>query len=562
MPRQLYRVYLYVVSIALLIFGAIALAMLLDTMLAYTPLRGSFRAAPGQNELVQRVIFAVVAWLIVAVLGGLHYRLIRQDIVSHPPAAGGGVRSFFLNIPEAVAVLIGVFAVSGGFSTLAARDPFGTPDAATPFAVGIAALLVAVLLESERRRSVPAAGAPMVFQRLHVFGVPFVVLFAAAVTAWGTAMRATVAALLMQANVYNPLDPDACAISPFGPGKEIVGPCALPNVGFLWLAVLVMVAAVAVYVLLARDDARSIIRTVAHLASLALGLVLVVIGLNQGVELLLRGTFGVPVGWGDVAHPWNASYDFISPLTLGALVTTVYALWLRAERALSPLGTDGTLRTMEALAAVVFAVPFWWGLGRLLYAGFDWLGLGGALAPFPADWAAALATLIAGLAYVPLSVLLLRRGAEAGAPRRGYILALLAGGVVTGAAGLAVTLYTLATAALGVPLDNWQQAARAGTAALLVGLAITGIYGWIALREHTIEPLFARRAAAPFAVTPQAEAGGQALLPGTIEQVLDAFAAHKLTRDEAAERIRELTHAEPIQTETEPTHADPAPAGV
>lgn len=555
MPRQLYRVYLYVVSIALLIFGAVALGMLLDTLLAYTPLRGSFRAVPGQNELVQRLIFAVVAWLIVAILGGLHYRLIRQDIASHPPASSGGVRSFFLNIPEGVAVLIGVFAASSGFSMLASSDPFGTPDASAPFAGGIAALLVAAVLELERRRSVPAAGAPMVFQRLHVFGVPFVVLFAAAITAWETAMRATVAALLMQANVYSPLDPDACVIGPFGPGNEITGPCTLPNVGFLWLAVLVMAAAIAVYVLLARSDARSMIRTVAHLASLALGLVLLVIGLDRGVELLLRAAFGVPVGWADVAHPWNAQFDFVSPLTLGALVTTAYALWLRAERALLPLGADGTLRTMEALSAVVFAVPFWWGLGRLLNAGFEWLGLGGALAPFPADWAAALATLIAGLAYIPLSIQLLRRGAEAGAPRRGYILALLAGGVVTGAAGLAVTLYTLATAALGVPLDNWQQAARAGTAALVVGVLITGIYGWIALREHTIEPLFARRAAAPSVAAAEAEGEALVAMPGTIEQVLDAFAARKLTRDEAAERIRELTQAGPA-------HAEPTPAGV
>lgn len=555
MPRQLYRVYLYVVSIALLIFGAVALGMLLDTLLAYTPLRGTYRLAPGQNELVQRLIFAAVAWLIVAILGGLHYRLIRQDIATHPQAASGGVRSFFLNIPEGLAVLIGVFAGSSGFNTLAQRDPTGTLDASGPFAVGIAALLVAVLLEMERRRSVPAAGAPVVFQRLHVFGVPFIVLFAAAVTAWDTAMRTTVAALLMQAKIYNPLDPDACAIGPFGPGKEITGPCTLPNAGFLWLAVLVMAAAVIVYVLLARNDARSVIRTVAHLASLALGLVFVVIGLNRGIDLLLRAAFGVPIGWADLAHPWNAAYDFISPLTFGALVATAYTLWLRAERALLPLGADGTLRTMETLAALVFAVPFWWGAGRLLYAGFEWLGLGNATAPSPADWAAALATLIAGLAYIPLSILLLRRGTEAGAPRRGYILALLAGGVVTGAAGLAVTLYTLATSALGVPLDNWQQAARAGTAALLVGLALALIYGWIALHEHTIEPLFARHGAAPSAAVAEAAGSAPAAVPATIEQVLDAFATHTLTRDEAAERIRELTHAEP-------TRAEPTPAGV
>lgn len=539
MTRQLYRVYLYVVSIALLVFGAVSVGLLLATLLSFTPLRGTFRPAPESTELVQRLVFALVAWLIVVLLGGLHYRLIRRDIAGHAAAAGGGIRAFFLNVTEGLAALVAVFAVSNGFSTLAYRDVSGMQDATGPFAAGIAALLVAVLLETERRRSVPAAGAATVFQRLHVYGVPLVVLIVSAVAAWDIAMRTTVATVLLRTNAYSPLDPNACAPNPAEKGVFIQGPCALPDVTLLWVSALVMGAAIALYAVLARQDARSVIRTVTHLGSAAFGLLFVLIGLDRGIELLLRAGFGVPVGWGDIANPWNAPYDFISPLTFGVVVSAAYGLWLRAERARLPLGAEGTARTMEAVAAAMFAVPFWWGIGRVLDTGFQWLGIGGAAMWIGTEqWASSLALLVTGLAYIPLAIRLLLRVERAEAPRRGFILAMLAGGVVTSAAGLAVALYTVVTAALGVPLNNWQQVARSGTAALLVGLALAGIYGWIALRERSIEPLFAHRApTAPVAAQPEA---GR---PDTIEQVLDAYAAHTLTQRDATERIRELTHA-------------------
>lgn len=540
MARQLYRVYLYVVSIALLIFGAVSVGVLLATLLSYTSLRGSFRSAPESNELVQRLVFAIVAWLIAVLLGGLHYRLIRRDMTSHPAAASGGIRSFFLNMTEGLAALVAVSAVSNAFNALASRDPSGgVQDTTALFSMGIAALLVALMLEIERRRSVPAAGTPTVFQRLHLFGVPLIVLLMTAFMVWDSAMRTTVAAVLLRARVYSPLDPSACAPFPSAKGSVIQGPCALPDVTFLWLAVLVMGGALALYATLARGDTRSLIRTVAHLGSAAFGLLFVLIGLDRGIELLLRAIFGATVGWGDIAHPWNAPYDFISPLTFGLLVCAAYGLWLRAERAYSPLGVEGTTRTMEAVAAAMLAVPFWWGIGRVLDTSFQWLGLGaGAGRTVPEQWAASLALLLTGLAYIPLAIRLFLQGESAGAPRRGFILALLAGGVVTGAAGLAVTLYTVVTAALNVPLNNWQQVARSGTAALVVGVALAAIYGWIAMREHTIEPLFAHReAAAPTSTQPATGA------TDTIEQVLDAYAAHTLSRNEATERIRDLTHA-------------------
>lgn len=59
------------------------------------------------------------------------------------------------------------------------------------------------------------------------------------------------------------------------------------------------------------------------------------------------------------------------------------------------------------------------------------------------------------------------------------------------------------------------------------------------MRERTIEPLFAHRVAA---ATPSASVQPEEA-SGTIEQVLDAYAAHTLTRNGAAARIRDLTPA-------------------
>jgi hypothetical protein len=83
----LYRVYLYIVSIALLILAVVGLGILLNTLLTYTPLRGAYRLEPEQRELVQSVVFAVTAWIIAAALGALHLRLIRRDIAEYSEAA-------------------------------------------------------------------------------------------------------------------------------------------------------------------------------------------------------------------------------------------------------------------------------------------------------------------------------------------------------------------------------------------------------------------------------------------------------------------------------------------
>lgn len=563
MVRQLYRMYLYIVSIALLVLAAVGLAVLLNTIFSYTPLRGAYRAAPTQPELVQSIVFAVTAWIIAAALGALHLRLIRRDIALYPEAGSGAVRAFFLNAFEAIAAFVTVFTGSATFSALAYAGPYNYGDNTVQPSAAIAALLMTAALEMERRRIAVAPGAATVFQRLHLFGVPVILLAITVLGSWNAAMQTTQQDLLIRTNIYSPLDPNAC-----GPGVDgpVNGVCSLPNPLFLWLAVLVPIAAIAFYAFVARRDLRSLIRMVAHIVSLCVGIGALIVGVVRGVELLLRAMFGVAVQWSDVAHPWNAQYDFLSPLSIGVLVVVVYGLWLRAERDYLPPGAQITQLVTEAVAAVIFAVAFWWGVGRVAYTAFQLFGnsTGGSLGP---QWAAALALVVGGLAYIPLAVHLRVSTAEDehSAPRRGFILALLAGGIVTGAVGLTMTLYAVGTNLLGAPLGDWQQTVRAGLAALVVGVILVVSYGWTALQEHSIESLFRRlKEATALPKAPAAPTQPQRAAPevpeavgditAKIEDILKQYGEHTISLKDATERIKALSQIEAQASDQQPVH--------
>lgn len=561
MGRQLYRVYLYTVSIALLVLAAVGLGVLLSTLFAYTPLRGSFRLEPTQQELVQSLVFAVTAWIIAGALGALHLRLIRRDIAEYAEAGGGVVRSFFLNGAEAVGILVAVFTGANAFSGLAYADQYSAGDATVPFAVAIASLLLVIVLELERRRHRPAPGAAMVFQQLHQFGVPLILLIVTVLAYWGVAMRTTVARVLMDTKIYTPLDLNACGPGQFNPAE---GPCSLPSPGFLWLATLIPIIAVAVYAWMARDDLRSSIRTVTHIGSLSVGVIAALFGLVGGIELGLRALFGLPVSWSDIAHPWYAQYDFISPITIGVLLIVAYGLWIRAEKAQLPPGAQVTDLVTEAVAATIFAGAFFWGIGSIAYATYQWIGGVGA-ASMAAQWASAIALTVGGLAYIPLAIhLRLTTGrTKVSAPRRGFVLALLAGGTVTGAVGLTITLYTLGTNILGAPVGDWEQTVRGGLAALTVGVILVVAYGLAAAQEHSIKGLFNRlkeATAIPKTATgplpaPETVTSEMANVTASIEQTLKEYEAHTIGLREATERIQSLMRAGPRAEQAELTHA-------
>ena len=94
MARNLYRIYLYIVFIAMLIFAAIGLGMLLQTLFSLTPLRGAYGTIPTNASIVQVTVFFVVSWIIAAFFGILHYWLIRRDMQNDPAAGRSAIRSF------------------------------------------------------------------------------------------------------------------------------------------------------------------------------------------------------------------------------------------------------------------------------------------------------------------------------------------------------------------------------------------------------------------------------------------------------------------------------------
>src|SRR6266571_6718899 len=102
MARNLYCIYLYIVFIAMLIFAAIGLGRLLQTLFSITHLRGTYGTLPTNASIVKATVFFVVSWIIAAIFGILHYWLIRRDMQNDPAAGSSAIRSFFLNITELI----------------------------------------------------------------------------------------------------------------------------------------------------------------------------------------------------------------------------------------------------------------------------------------------------------------------------------------------------------------------------------------------------------------------------------------------------------------------------
>src|SRR5258708_31588484 len=138
MLRGLYRFYLYVVFIAMLFFAVSGVQRVLQILLAQTPLKSQYETAPSHSDVVQAVVYAAIAVFTAAIIGGLHYWLIRRDIRSDASAGSGGIRSFFFNFVEAIilpiAVGIGAFSIFslGGQNSYCSPCPISFPIN-TPF---------------------------------------------------------------------------------------------------------------------------------------------------------------------------------------------------------------------------------------------------------------------------------------------------------------------------------------------------------------------------------------------------------------------------------------------
>jgi hypothetical protein len=260
-------------------------------------------------------------------------------------------------------------------------------------------------------------------------------------------------------------------------------------------------------------------------------------GLFRGILLLLLPAFKVSFALRDVVGP-NGPYDFFSFILLGILVIGIYHLWLETAARCGLIAHNVILANEMSIAAILGAFVFWGGLAFLLYS---ILRASIGMAPQSEIWAENTAAIIVGLVYIPLDLYLWRRNRAdtavfAGA-RRGFVLAVLGAGILAFAIGGAVALFAWMTSLFGSPVPNWLQNAHIGLAACIVGGIVIILYLTTAIRESLFSSLTKRTSIAESPV-PTVPEGVQP--PITIESVLDELLAGKITRDEAAHRIRGL----------------------
>ncbi len=555
MLHSLYRVYLYIVYIAMLIFAAVGLGIFLQTILAQTIFQNTYNV-PTSASIIQSGTFAVVSWLIAGLVGGLHYWLIRRDMRSDPndPTAGGGaVRAFFLNFAEIVTLplAVGIGALTISMLGEAASDVSGSA------AFAISALALWAWLDWERRRTQPNAGAALVFQRIHLYGTQLILLFILA-TNWLSSVGQLIDALF-----YGGRGSGTNTCTGFTPCSQ--GPNLLSLIGSTLFIVLFWLW----YGYLSRSDTASLFRRVFHFISYGFGFIYVLVGAYRIFTLLLLTILKVSIASDQLSGPF-AQYDFISPLSLGLITIGVYLFWLRKIVRLHPSEKTSTNLTLQAITAILMGLTFWWGCGLLL------LNILEAIAPSSTaltgeSWAFASATMLTGIGYLPLNIFLNRRSTqEARAiPLRGLVLALLGGGILAIAIGGAVALYAYSTAILGSPLDNWQYTAHSGLAAFITGVIVAAIYLWTSIRSgilarrtkptQPVTELAAKQEETPdssvtstiSATATMPEMQPLPAVPSTpatqvngystaIGDVLDALLAGSISRDEAIARIEQL----------------------
>jgi Domain of unknown function (DUF5671) len=545
MVRNLYRFYLYVVYIVLLIFIAGALGALLAMLLAFTPLRGSYGNIPDRAQVVQSISLATVAVVIAGALASFHYWLIRRDMRSDPEAGTSGIRAFFLNMTVGIGVSVVVPVI--GFEVISSLAQSTGANVVGAAAFAIPTLALVILLDMERRRTRVDAGAALVFQRLHLYGLQIILLISL-ISAWSFQFRSIIDAVFFGGR--------ACGEASGCPSYNPVG----LGISLLWFAVFWLG-----YGWMVKDDSASPLRLILHYLQFAVGVGFLLSGLYLGVEVILLPFFHQGVTLNDVVGPYSGLYDFVSPLTLGIIVVSVYHVWLRMAARRGLIERRVLFLTECTIIAVLAAFTFWWGYGNLLYNIFQILTRASNL-PDARMWVSAIASVVVGTSYIGLDIYLWRRDVAepslAVGPRRGLVFALLGGGTLAFAIGGALALYAWATALFGSPLDNGQQMINAGLAAFIVGVFLLGIYLWVARREHlfsslgkkpTAEPLAsvapplseqASSEASPEATVSPASPSETSPVPAvTIEEILDDLLAEKITRDEAAMRIRALEHS-------------------
>lgn len=539
----LYRVYLYIVYIAMLIFATVGLGLFLQTILAQTIFRDQYSVPTGISaNVVQSGTFVVVSWLIAGLVGGLHYWLIRRDMHADPSARGGAVRAFFLNFTEIqilpLAVGIGAFTIS------MLGESFSSVSSLAAFT--ISALALWAWLDWERRRVQPDSSVAIVFQRIHLYGVQLILLF------------------ILSANWISTIGQlvDAIFYSGKGSGTTTCTGFTVchqgPNLLSLAASILFIVLFWFWYGYLSRNDTLSLFRRVFQFIGYGFGFILILIGVYRIFTLLLLTILKVPLTPGELSGP-GAQYDILSPLSLGLITIGVYLFWLRRTVQIHPAVKALTNLSIQAITATFMAVTFWWGCGLLL------LNIVEKIAPSSTpltteSWAFAIALILTGVAYIPLDILLRRRSVQTtpSLALRGFVFALLGSSILAIAIGGAVALYAYSTSILGSPLDNWQFTAHTGLAAFITGVIVAALYLWTGVHSG----IFARHAQPTTETTTKTEvpvipsltpsvsaiptAPLEAPVPvdtrsSAIGDVLDDLLADTISRDEAIARLKHLS---------------------
>lgn len=535
MARNLYRFYLYAVFLVMLVFAAVGLGQLLQPLLALTALRGSYSQSPTNMAIVQGIVFFGISWVVAGLLGGLHYWLIRRDMQTDSDAGNQGVRAFFLNIAELIAAPLGIGLAAGAVIAQLGQPYSG--DVSGSAATAIASLALFTVFELERRRAPASNSVALFFQRFHLYGVQFILLNILVFT-WVNAFSILVNIVAYAGQAFGTGSIPCTGFVACSSGPNLLSALAAA----LWMAVFWLG-----YGWLARNDPPSLFRRIVLAISFAYGIGLLLYGIFLALALVFRFGFGNAPSAVDALN----NYDFAPYITLGLLVSAAYLIWLRPPARQQPARAIALPLYCQAIIGALMAGAFFWGIGYALLNLLE-------LPVMPSDWAEALALMVTGAAYVVFDVRLRlsnRTNAEGALEaRRGFVFALLGAAVIAAAIGGATALYTWITAQIGSPIDNWQHIAHIGLAAFIVGVGVLALYLWQASREQLISslgrhpsqeaPATPELAAtttqqAPINVEPQqlAPVSGQT----TIEAVLDDLLAGKISREAAAQRIRDLT---------------------
>lgn len=551
MLRGLYRFYLYAVFIAMLLFATSGLIQFLTVL--FESVFKDPNITPSGANLVQALVYGIVSLITAALFGGLHYWLIRRDMRNDPMAGNSAVRAFFLN---AVALVILPLAVGSGTSTISAIGQHNAGGLSSSAALTITSLGLWLLLEWERRRVPASSGTALVFQRLHLYGTQLILLFILTFS-WLLSMGQLVDKVLFGGAGALA----TCAGSTGCQGSDIAAVLA-DVVSTLWV-VLFWVG----YGWLSRNDAASVLRRVFHYIGFGFGIIAGLVGIYRWVTLIsLLAIFKESLPANSISGAF-AEYDVISPLSLGLLVVGVYVIWLRNATMKHSEERVPVFLTGLAIAAALSGVAFWSGCWLILLNILEKV-FPSTTAVTPENWASAIALVIAGIAYIPLGLLLRILSARAAflVPLRGFTFALFGGGILAAAIGGAIALYAYGTAALGSALDNWVYIAHTGNAAFVTGVLIVGIYLWTSIHEgffagftkqqgtdakppmeevHVATPTLAQvnGAAGPSAKETLAMQAGQVttvVITQAVGEIVDELLAGKIGRDETIARIEKV----------------------